>query len=328
MQVNATNLQYLFTQLETMYWQSYGTAAPWWSRIATLIPSSTEQNGYGWIGMLDKMRKWVGPRVEHEPAPQTYFAVNEPFELTESVDKFKIQDDTYGVYFPVVQFMGMNTAKWPDWELRDLIFNAGGQTGVKQYGLDQLAHWSAVHPIDFYDSSKGTYCNTFGTAGVSVGGVTVGGYLTPQGYATLWAEMASRKGENNEALGVLANLLACGPQLDITAKTILHAQFFSPQTYAASGMGTSVGPMENMLKGSSDILMIQDLAAYPTAWMLLDTTKPIKPFVWQLHTAPNFVYRINPQDPAVFNQHKFIYGSEARGTPAWSMAFLSSLSGV
>lgn len=326
MLITPTSLQFFFTDLETRFWTAYGAAPTFADKIATVIPVGTEQSIYGWIGMVDKMREWVGPRTVHSPAPQTYTLINQNFELTESVDKFKLEDDQFGIYYPMVQFMGIQAKKWTDIQLRDLLTNSGSQIGTRQIGLDQLTHWNTAHPVDFYDSSKGTFCNDFTGGGVVVNGVTVGGALAPTAFATLWQEMASRKSESGEALGIVPNLCMVPPQLDITAKTILHAQFFAPQT-GLSGT-TNVGATENMLKGSSDILMVPELAASPTVWYLMDTNKPVKPFIWQLRQAPEFVYRITPQDPVVFDTHTYVYGVTSRGAPGFSHAWLSSRSGV
>jgi len=328
MQITTSNLSFFFSQMNNQFWTAYTTSPIWHDKVAQVIPSSTDQNVYGWVGQLDKVREWIGPRVEHNPAPQTYILANKLFELTESVDRIKLENDQYGIYKPMVEFMAMNIKKWPDQQLRDLLNNIGAQTGSLQNGLDGNPHWYASHPIDLYDASKGTYCNDFGTAGVVVNGVTVGGAFSPTAYTTLRQEMMSRRGENNESLGINPNLVLNPPQLETAVKTILHADFFAPQTYLPSSVGTSVGPMQNMLVGTAEMLTSHELFGYPTTWYLLDTTKPIKPFVFQLRAAPNFVYRINPQDPVVFNEHKYIYGSEMQGAVGWSHAWLSSRSGV
>ena len=58
-----------------------------------------------------------------------------------------------------------------------------------------------------------------------------------------------------------------------------------------------------------------------------NVSKPIKPFIWQLRQAPEFVYRITPQDPVVFDTHTYVYGTSARGAIGFSQAWLSSRSG-
>lgn len=324
MLITPQNLNLFFTNLETRFWQAYGAAPEFTSRIATTYAVSSEQWASGWIGMLNEMREWVGPRKVSSPAPQTYVVPIQNFELTESVDQFKLADDTYGIYAPMVDFMGTQAKKWSDYQLRDLLLNQGSQTGARQKGLDGLNHWSQVHPVNFYDTSYGTYSNDF-LGGLSVNGVTVGGALSTTAFSTLWQEIASRKSENGEALGVMADLSMYAPQLKYTMDSILQAQFLAPATIG--NLTGLVGSSENLLKGMTDSLMVPELAAAPNNWYQLVTNRAIKPFSWLMRKAPDFVYRISPQDPVVFDTHTNLYGSTARGAPAWSFAWLSARSG-
>lgn len=329
--ISQPNLQFFFTGVETRFWTAYSNAEQVIQKLATEYPVGTEQWVSGWIGMLDRAREWLGARVVRQPAPQTYLVPIQNFELTEGIDRFKLEDDTYGIYMPTIAMMGENMAKWPDWELRDLLQDRGSQVGTRQNGLDQLTHWNTAHPVDFYDASKGTYSNDF-RGGFTVNGINVGGALSIKAFSTLWEEIASRKSENNEALGIMADLTVVPTQLTTTAKVILNSMFFAPPQIGNIGSGSganapNVGATDNPLKGSTDLLTWPDLANDPTTWYQLVTKKPVKPFSWLKRQAPNFVYRIDPKDPVVFNEHMYIYGSEARGAPAWGFAWLSAISG-
>jgi phage major head subunit gpT-like protein len=45
----------------------------------------------------------------------------------------------------------------------------------------------------------------------------------------------------------------------------------------------------------------------------LDTTKPVKPFVYQQRKKPVFVQQTNMESPSVFMEGVFHFGAEARG---------------
>lgn len=47
-------------------------------------------------------------------------------------------------------------------------------------------------------------------------------------------------------------------------------------------------------------------------WYLLDLTKGIKPFIWQVRKPYTFIDMISPQDEAVFMRREYRYGVEAR----------------
>lgn len=323
--ISPANLSFFFTTLETRFWQAYSVAPTFYDKVCTTYPAGSEQMIFGWENMLDKVREWVGPRVVQTPALQTYTVPMQLFETTKSIDKFKLADDQYGLYFPTVQNIGMQTKKWPDYQVRDLLQNSGSQTGVRQLGTDGLTHWNTAHPVDFYDASKGTYCNDFRGGGVSVNGVFVGGALSNNAFATLWEEIASRKGENGESLGLMADMTSVAPQLAYTAKTLLQAQFFAPSSIG--NLTGQVGAAENMLKNWTDLMVVPEFAPKPTEWYQLVCNRPVKPFSWCLREAPNFVIRNRPDDPAVFDSHTYLYGSEMRGAPAWGLPFLSAISG-
>jgi phage major head subunit gpT-like protein len=342
MLITPSNLNLFFTALETRFWQAYTAAPVVYNRISTTFPVATEQWISGWIGMLDKMREWNGPRVVHTPAPQTYAVAMQLFELTYGVDEIKLRNDTYGIYNPLVDFMGVQMGKWPDYQFRDLLQNQGSQTGSRQLSLDNLTHWNTAHPIDFYDASKGTYANDYTNGGVTTNGIVIGGALAPNSFATVWEDMGRRKAESGESQGVVADLTMVPLMLKFATDTILQAQFMGMPVIGSIGTGAGgtpnaplVGTTENQAKGWTDRLVWNDLGGstavgggtYDNVWYMLDTSKPVKPLSWLLNMAPDFVYRNQPQDPTVFDTHTYQYGSKAYGAPAWSFSWLASRSG-
>ncbi|MTV64490.1 Mu-like prophage major head subunit gpT family protein, partial [Streptococcus pneumoniae] len=60
---------------------------------------------------------------------------------------------------------------------------------------------------------------------------------------------------------------------------------------------------DNILKGTATVLVIPELEAdSSTTWYLADTTKPVKPFIFQQRRMPNRIDVMNkPTDPNVFS---------------------------
>lgn len=341
MLITPNNLNIFFTGLDTRFWQAYSNAPTWNAQIATQYPANTETWLQGWLSMLDKLRVWRGPRVVRTPAPQTYSVTILPFELTESIDKFKLEDDQYGIYAPMIAMMGENTAKWPDYTVRDLIEGLGDfASTATQTGTDGVAHWSNAHPIDPYDASKGTYVNDYGASGTSINGVTTGGAFATNAWATVWQDMAARKHEGGEKIGLQPDLTMVPTQQKFAGAVLIQSQFFAPPVLTGLGTGNAptagspaaanapfVGAMDNPLRGSTDLFVNFDLTS-ATAWYMLTTRKPIKPFGWILRKAAQLTPRVRPDDPIVFETHTYQYGVEARGAPAWCLPWLSSRSGI
>lgn len=59
-------------------------------------------------------------------------------------------------------------------------------------------------------------------------------------------------------------------------------------------------------------------------WFLVDTSRALKPIIFQERKKPEFVAKDNPDDERVFDRNEFVYGTYARhnvGFGFWQMAF-------
>ena len=62
------------------------------------------------------------------------------------------------------------------------------------------------------------------------------------------------------------------------------------------------------------------------AWYLLDTSKVVKPFIYQKREEYQFVAQDDPDDPRSFNNKEFVYGVDGRGNVGyglWQLAYAS-----
>jgi phage major head subunit gpT-like protein len=329
------NINLFFTTLEASFWTAFRVYEQWFKRICTVYPVDSEDWVSGWMDPTSPMREWLGDRQVEMIGLETYRVKMQIFEKTAGVDLFKLKWDKFGLYYPIASDFGNQAAKWPDYQVRDLLMNQGSQTGARQNGVDGLAHWHASHPVDPYDSGKGTYCNDF-RGGVTVDGISVGGAFAVNPFNTLYQEFASRKSPNGEALGIEPDLTMGPSQLRAAMTTVLQSQFFAPTMMGrlgaqAAGTGADnaqfVGSMENPLKGWTDLFINKDLQGNPDDWYMLYTGGPIKPFAWLQNMAPDFVLRNRPDDPEIFMNHRVLWGSQAVGAPAWSFPWLSAVSG-
>jgi phage major head subunit gpT-like protein len=85
-----------------------------------------------------------------------------------------------------------------------------------------------------------------------------------------------------------------------------------------------VGTNGNTLKGTADLLVIPQLANDPKSWYLLDVSRAIRPFIFQLRSAPQFVQFTDPKSESVFRRKKFVYGVDARGNAGYGLWFLAA----
>lgn len=337
MELTAANLNLFFTSTQVLFGQIYKATPVWYEDLCTTYPATSSEWADAWTGMSEKVREWVGPRVVHTPAPQTYRVRIQKFELTWGIGREQFEDDHLGVFNTRTRTHAIQLAKWPDIQVRDLIFNRGSQTGVRQLGTDGYTHWNTAHPVDIYDASKGTFCNDY-RGGVTINGEFVGGSLNTNSFNAVWNDMSLRKSESGEAWGIEPDLLCCSSSLKATAALILNTQFIAtPQVgYQGTGLpGTPNAPMvgasENVLKGWTDTRIIKDFGVTSSTrlqWLMLQAMgMPVKPFSWLLRKAPIVVPRTREDDPVVFDQDEFQFGSRMRGAPAFALPVLSSISG-
>ncbi|HHQ4540400.1 TPA: Mu-like prophage major head subunit gpT family protein [Aeromonas veronii] len=220
-------LQALFTGFKKNFEDAKSEAPAQYTKIATVIKSTTKSNTYGWLGKFPNLRKWVGDRVIESMKAHGYQIVNEDFEATVGVDRNDIEDDELGIYAPMFAEMGRSAGIHPD-ELCFGLLGAGFTTPC----YDGQYFFDTDHPV--YPKADGT-------------GTPV-----------------------------------------MTANVVLDA-------------GYSGEP-----------------------WFLLDTSRALKPVIFQDRKSPQLIAMTKIDDEAVFTRKEFRYGVDCRdaaGFGFWQLAF-------
>jgi phage major head subunit gpT-like protein len=132
-----------------------------WRLLATIIPSSTKSNTYGWLGAFPQMREWVGDRVIKDIAEFSYQIANQKFESTLGVDRVDIEDDNLGQYRVLAREMADEFERFMNRNLAALI--TGGFTNLC---YDGQPFFNDGHPV--YPNTDGTgdaddFSNVIGT---------------------------------------------------------------------------------------------------------------------------------------------------------------------
>jgi len=306
MVINAPNLEAMYYGFDARFQGAFDKTPVWYNRLATEVPSTTKQNRYHWMDAIPKMREWVGERVVQNLVSRMFSIENKPFELTVEVDKDDIADDNIGVYNGWVETVGQQARKWPD-QLVAAVLKAGATTVC----ADGQFFFDTDHPVNADNAGLGTYSNSYSSRPLNAANF---GYVRSQ--------FASRLGADGEPLQARATLLVTPPSLSDTARAILNSEIIAPGS--AWGGNVANVAVTNIYRNSVDHLEIPELETEPTVWYLLDTSKPIRPFIFQLRQAPNFVALFNPSDPNVFWRKKFVYGVDTRGNAGFTLPFLAA----
>lgn len=225
--INAAVLQNLRTMVRSEFQNTLGKKEPLYLKVATVVPSNTKSNTYGWLGSMPTMREWIGARVVNSIKEHGYSVTNRTFETTIGILRDDVEDDIVGTYKPMVQDLAQKGEEFPD----DLVFELLA-AGFGSLCYDGQNFFDTDHPVNEKHDGTG--------ADVSVANMVVDGAYTGE------------------------------------------------------------------------------------PWFLLDTSRPLKPLIFQERRKLDLNTLFNPTDPAVWTNNEFQFGTDMRceaGFGFWQMAF-------
>lgn len=217
----------LFTGYKINFEQAKSEAKPQYTKVASIIKSTTASNTYGWLGKFPSLSKWMGDRTIQSMKAHGYSITNEDYEATVGVDRNDIEDDNLGIYAPIFAEMGRAAAIHPDEQVFPLL-----KDGFNQLCYDGQNFFDTDHPVNANADGSG--------ADESVSNVAIDGAYTGE------------------------------------------------------------------------------------PWYLLDTSKALKPIIFQERKKPQLISMTKTDDEAVFMSKQFRYGVDCRdavGFGFWHLAF-------
>lgn len=158
--INRQNLALLTTGFKTVFNNAFGSAESTFERVAMVTPSTTAAENYGWLGAFPRFREWAGDRVIQNLEQHDFTIRNRPFEMTVGVKRDAIEDDSYGLYNPMIQQMGVEAKEHPDELVYGLISQA---EGLRCY--DGQYFFDTDHPVRDEDGVEQSVSNHQGGAG-------------------------------------------------------------------------------------------------------------------------------------------------------------------
>lgn len=162
MLINRANLDIAFNGFKTLFNDAFQGAPSAYREIASVVPSSSAEETYGWLGQIQTFREWVGPRVVHNLSAHTYTIRNRDYENTVSVGRNDFEDDKYGIFGPAFSEMGRAAAEFPD-QLVFALLAAGFETTC----YDGQYFFDTDHPVRLNgpDGEPTSVANTDGGSG-------------------------------------------------------------------------------------------------------------------------------------------------------------------
>jgi phage major head subunit gpT-like protein len=114
MQVDAAALRDLFAGYNVAFNKGFQQTKTYWQDVAMKVGSTGAEENYSWLGDFPSIREWLGDRIIQRLGMHRYTVTNRKFEMTLTVPRDRIADDQYGIYAPMAQNIGKETAQHPD----------------------------------------------------------------------------------------------------------------------------------------------------------------------------------------------------------------------
>ena len=302
--VNPTNLQNLFIGFDTRFAEAYNKVPNvWYPQLSTEVPSTTTTNVYPFMTGLPTLREWVGERQINNLNAKNYTLENKQFEGTIAVGKNTIEDDQWGVYNFQVDALGEAAKKYPDYLMADLLTN-----GQSQACYDGQAFFDHEHPTEIAGQGRTVLQSNLHTSTP----------LTSDNISSVRSGMMAKVGNSGKVMGIVPNLLCVAPQNEMKARTILQAEII------AVSQGNGAAGQSNVLKGLVDLLVVPELANDPESWYLLDTSRSLKPFIFQNRQAAQLTSLTDLTSENVFMRKEFIFGVDMRCAAGYGLWFMAA----
>jgi phage major head subunit gpT-like protein len=282
----------------TTFNRAFDAAPSVWPKVAMLVPSGSGQNDYKWLSNFPRMRKWIGDKAVKSLEAFNYTIINDDWEATIEVDRNDMEDDNLGIYAPQAQMAGFSAKQLPD-EIVMALVNGGFANTC----YDGQFFFDTDHP------TSGANVSNKGSAALSVATLAE----AQASYGAARTAMKKFKDDEGRPLNITPNILLAPPSLEDTANALLTNERLEDGK-------------PNPYKGTAELVVDARLTS-DTAWFLLDTTKPVKPFIYQERKAPGFVEQTDMSSDNVFMRRKFRFGAEARaagGYGFWQLAYGST----
>lgn len=158
--INQQNLRNLFTGYRASFQGAFAGVTPDFDQFTLTVPSTNSTEQYGWLGNSTSFREWLGDRVIQNLGLHDYSIKNKTFENTVGVPRESIEDDSFGLFSPLMAQLGQDAALHPATLIYALL--TGGFTGTS---YDGQYFFDTDHPVLNAAGAEASISNFQGGAG-------------------------------------------------------------------------------------------------------------------------------------------------------------------
>jgi phage major head subunit gpT-like protein len=269
-----------------------------YEKVCMTITSDKDEEKYPFLGATAGLREWKTERQHKDIAEYSFTIVNKDYEDTISVSRNAIDDNQYKQYFTQALSMGAEVAR-----SYDVIFAAHVEAGTSTTCYDGQYFFDTDHS----SKNSGTQSNYDNSIALSATNAK-----------TAITAMQSFKDDQGVVMGANPTHVMVPTGLGFTAMEV-----FNPAPLSAG----ATEPDEKVLSGWLQVIVNPYMTTNATPsisnWILLDLSKPVKPFVFQNRKPATFEVMDSGDD--AFERNIIKYGVHARfayGYGEWRYAYL------
>jgi phage major head subunit gpT-like protein len=307
MQISDAALAAIFRGYRVIYDQAYQATPTISDDFVMTSPSTNEQEVIDWLGSVPGMKQLLGEIVIQNLAGQTWTVTNSEFESTVAVKQSRVENDTFGIYNPLMSALGAAAKQHKDqlviaetlvngFTLKDFTGSTFFGTNKKREPKDPGYTNTATYPLNAY------------------------------GYMKARAQLLARLNAAGRPLNLGRKLvLICSAANEPIAKQILSSDTMIQAVAGTSGDTSVGGAITNINKGTAQVVPSAyiDACATPNAWFLIETGMIFKPFIWQVNKEPVLTSLTSMSSDHVFKHHEFLYQAYGRYNASFLMGDLA-----
>lgn len=275
------------SQLETT-----AGATPELMNVATVVPSSSQYEKYGWLGDVPSVREWLGEARAGQLKDYDYTIRNRTFETSILINRDNMDDDQVGAFDARVRDLAQRIAAHPAKLISDLIIN--GDSNLAYDGLAFFANASGARTID----------NLLGGTGTTVAQIQAD-------IQTAITAMMKFTNDAGEVLNIVPDTIVCPVAVSYN---MMRAVMSAADPAVSAGVDT-FNPLYNRFRVIPDARLDGDDA---NDWYIFATGYAVRPFIVQNRESAQTEFERVP------NTRDYVYRAWMRGNAGYGFPHMAA----
>lgn len=245
----------------------------WWDQLMTERPSTGRKEDWEFLLTTADIHFLPEGQMVYDELVSSYLTFeNKDFGTGLKVSRNQWSDDQLGKATEWAAQVGASMALAPQYQLIALLL--AGETGL---AYDGKAFFATDHPVNPFDTGKGTYSNLITTP---LPLVDVNGNVIPQNYNAGRALMRAFKMPNGRNRNLAPSAIIVPPSLELAANILTSSRMINLTDNPLAQGGTFNGTITSGVK----VIVINELESEPNTWYLVANNggQNLLPFIYSL----------------------------------------------